>query len=54
MLPAKKGVIASRLSLTQEHFSRILHNLSHRGLILISGREIAIPDPEGLRRAAAG
>lgn len=54
VLPAKKGVIASRLSLTQEHFSRILHDLAHRGLILVSGREIAIPDPESLRRSAAG
>lgn len=53
VLPAKKGVIASRLNLTQEHFSRILHDLAHRGLILIRGREIMIPDLEALRRHEA-
>ena len=29
-LPTNKGVIASRLNLTQEHFSRILHELSEK------------------------
>jgi CRP-like cAMP-binding protein len=43
-LPATKGVIASRLSLTQEHFSRILRDLSARGLIEVRGRVICIPD----------
>ena len=27
-LPTSKGIIASRLNLTPEHFSRILHDLS--------------------------
>jgi CRP-like cAMP-binding protein len=44
VLPVKKGVIASRLNLTQEHFSRVLHDLANRGLIHIHGREITIPD----------
>lgn len=48
-LPATKGVIASRLNLTQEHFSRILHELAHDGLIRIHGREIEIPDIARLR-----
>ena len=48
-LPASKGVIASRLSLTQEHFSRILHDLSARGLIDVHGRAIHIPDVARLR-----
>jgi CRP-like cAMP-binding protein len=48
-LPATKGVIASRLSLTQEHFSRILHDLSARGLIEVRGRSINIPDVARLR-----
>ena len=48
-LPAAKGVIASRLNLTQEHFSRILHDLSTAGLIRVSGRSISIPDVERLR-----
>lgn len=50
-LPATKGVIASRLSLTQEHFSRILHDLAARGLIEVHGRAIHIPDVAGLRAA---
>jgi CRP-like cAMP-binding protein len=48
-LPATKGVIASRLSLTQEHFSRILHDLTARGLIEVRGRAIYIPDVARLR-----
>ena len=48
-LPTHKGVIASRLNLTQEHFSRILHELSESGLIVVKGRKINIPDVEKLR-----
>ena len=48
-LSANKGVIASRLSLTQEHFSRILHDLSARGMIEVRGRSIYIPDVARLR-----
>ena len=48
-LPTNKGVIASRLNLTQEHFSRILHELSENGLIVVEGRKISIPDVEQLR-----
>jgi CRP/FNR family transcriptional regulator, dissimilatory nitrate respiration regulator len=48
-LPATKGVIASRLSLTQEHFSRILHDLAARGLIEVHGRSIYIADVARLR-----
>ncbi len=43
-LPTRKGVIASRLNLTQEHFSRILHELSEQELIIVEGRTIRIPD----------
>jgi len=49
ILPASKGVIASRLSLTQEHFSRILHDLAARGLLEVHGRTIFIPDVARLR-----
>lgn len=42
-LSANKGVIASRLNLTQEHFSRILHDLSDLGLIAVEGKRIRIP-----------
>jgi CRP-like cAMP-binding protein len=48
-LPTTKGVIASRLSVTQEHFSRILHDLAARGLIEVHGRAIYIPDVARLR-----
>ncbi|MBK7325469.1 Transcriptional regulator, Crp/Fnr family [Candidatus Propionivibrio aalborgensis] len=48
-LPTNKGLIASRLNLTQEHFSRILHELSDKGLIVVEGRKIGIPDVEKLR-----
>lgn len=48
-LPTNKGVIASRLNLTQEHFSRILHELSEKGLITVEGRKIHIGDVERLR-----
>ena len=44
-----KSVLASRLNMTPEHFSRILHELSAAGLIEISGRSIRIPDIDRLR-----
>jgi CRP-like cAMP-binding protein len=48
-LPTSKAVIASRLNLTPEHFSRILHDLSQAGLIAVEAREIRILDVERLR-----
>lgn len=48
-LETSKTVIASRLNLTPEHFSRIIHDLSANGLIKIKGREITILDIDGLR-----
>lgn len=52
-LEAGKKMVASRLNLTPEHFSRILHDLGTRGLVAINGREIVIPDPSKLRAACA-
>ena len=49
VLDTSKGVIASRLNLTPEHFSRILGELSTEGLISVKGAEITILDPERLR-----
>ena len=43
-LPTSKQTIASRLNLTPETFSRILHDLSAAGLIEVHGRQIAVPD----------
>jgi CRP-like cAMP-binding protein len=51
-LPVAKGIIASRLNLTQEHLSRILHDLSALGLIEVHGRRIRITDLERLRKHA--
>jgi CRP-like cAMP-binding protein len=48
-LPVSKAVLASRLNLTPEHFSRILHNLVDAGLIAVRGRQVRIPDIEKLR-----
>ena len=47
-----KSVIASRLNMTPEHFSRILHDLSASGLIQVNGRAVRIPDLERLRAGA--
>jgi CRP-like cAMP-binding protein len=52
-LPAAKGVIASRLNLTHEHFSRILRDLAIAGLIEMDGRSITIPNVDGLRARVA-
>lgn len=41
-LSAPKSVIASQLSLSPEHFSRTLHELSAQGLFTIQGRDIHI------------
>jgi CRP/FNR family transcriptional regulator, dissimilatory nitrate respiration regulator len=49
MLPTSKTIVASRLNLTPEHFSRILHELVDRGLISIDGREVKILDMSKLR-----
>jgi len=44
-----KGTIASRLNMTPEHFSRILHDLDSAGLIAMNGRAVRIPSIERLR-----
>jgi CRP-like cAMP-binding protein len=43
-LPVSKAIVASRLNLTPEHFSRILHELAEGGLIRVDGRDIEILD----------
>jgi CRP-like cAMP-binding protein len=48
-LATSKGVLASRLNITREHFSRILHELSAGALIEVRGRTIRILDPARLR-----
>lgn len=42
-LSIPKGIIASKLNLSQEHFSRILRELADAGLISVKGPKILIP-----------
>ncbi|MGE0559223.1 MAG: Crp/Fnr family transcriptional regulator [Burkholderiales bacterium] len=49
-LPARKNVIASRLNLTHEHFSRLLHALTADGTIELQGARIFIPNLTALRK----
>jgi len=48
-----KSVIASRLNMTPEHFSRILHDLAASGLIEVDGRLVRIRDLARLRGSDA-
>ena len=51
-LPVAKAVVASRLNLTPEHFSRIMADLSTRKMIAFRGRDVSILDNGALRRCA--
>lgn len=51
-LSTRKGIIASKLNLTQEHFSRILHELTSAALIEVEGQRVRIPDVRRLRACA--
>jgi CRP-like cAMP-binding protein len=51
-LPVSKAVVASRLNLTPEHFSRILADLSAHGLISVQGRQVTLRAIDGLREYA--
>jgi CRP-like cAMP-binding protein len=53
VLPASKAAIASQLNLTPEHFSRVLHELAHAGLLQVHGRRITVPDSGRLAAAAS-
>lgn len=53
-LPTKKGIIASQLNLTHEHFSRILRELFTEGLIEVDGRDVHIASVSQLRARAGG
>lgn len=48
-LNASKIVVASRLNLTPEHFSRILHDLTEQQLISVQGRAITVLSVDRLR-----
>lgn len=49
-LPTSKQVVASRLNLTPETLSRILHDLTAQGIISVRGRQIDINDMARLRQ----
>ena len=51
-LPAAKSEIASQLNLTPEHFTRVLHELAHSGLLEVQGRKITVRDPDRLQAAS--
>jgi len=51
-LPAAKKLIAGRLGMTKETFSRALHELVQAGLLSVAGREIVLLDRAGLERVA--
>jgi CRP/FNR family transcriptional regulator, dissimilatory nitrate respiration regulator len=52
-LTTHKGIIASRLNMTKEHFSRVLRELRTNGQIEVSGRYIRVIDEPALRQLAA-
>lgn len=47
-LPALKQVLASRLGMTPETFSRAMRTLAGQGLIVVDGAVVRIPDIAGL------
>jgi CRP-like cAMP-binding protein len=53
-LPAAKKLIAARLGMTKETFSRALHELAHAGVVRVAGREVMLLDRQGLERAGRG
>jgi CRP-like cAMP-binding protein len=50
LLSVSKKLIASRLNITPEYLSRVLHELAEMGMIRVSGRYITILNREALRR----
>lgn len=49
-LPVNKNLIASRLNLTPETFSRVLHQLIESVLVEVRGRDIVLMDVEGMQQ----
>ena len=52
-LPVRKQVLASRLGMTKETFSRAMRTLSDEGLITVDGAVVQIPDIAALEAYAA-
>jgi CRP-like cAMP-binding protein len=51
-LAERKRDIASQLGMTPETLSRLMRSLSERGLIAVSGYQLRVLDPSGLRQLA--
>jgi CRP-like cAMP-binding protein len=51
-LDVRKGVLASRLSIQPETFSRVVKDLSERGIIEVSGAKVTLLDREALGEIA--
>jgi len=49
-LPAAKKLIAARLGMTKETFSRALHELAQAGLLQVAGRDVLLLDRARLAR----
>lgn len=54
MLPSAKKLIAARLGMSKETFSRALRELAQARLVAVAGREVVLLDREGLERVARG
>ncbi|MES3022940.1 MAG: Crp/Fnr family transcriptional regulator [Pseudomonadota bacterium] len=52
VLSVSKAVVASRLNLTPEHFSRILSELGAHGLVEVQGRQVKLLSIDALRSYA--
>jgi CRP-like cAMP-binding protein len=52
-LEVPKGVLASRLSITPETFSRVIRQLTQNGLCSVHGAQVTITDRAGLSALAA-
>lgn len=50
-LPVAKRTLASQLNLSAAHLSRVLRELSGRGLIEVRGRSVRVPDIARLQRS---
>lgn len=53
-LKIAKSVIASRLSVKPETFSRILRNLHEREIVSIEGRKVTIHDRDAMKGTCSG
>lgn len=51
-LDVRKGVLASRLSVQPETFSRVIKSLTDQGVIRMQGHQVEVLDPETLMRIA--